>query len=66
MGAYARCESYCEGAIEQLAGEISEADLLSLRVQHARVRFHTGSTPADTLRVCAELLADATPPRPRR
>lgn len=59
MGAYARCETYCDGALSELGAALDDSERLWLRVQRARVKFHTGTTPAETLKVCVELIAEA-------
>ncbi|HEX4683766.1 MAG TPA: diguanylate cyclase [Gemmatimonadaceae bacterium] len=53
--AYERCDAFCSRAITEIGPRLGAADELWLSVQRARVQFHTGATPADTLRSCAEL-----------
>jgi tetratricopeptide (TPR) repeat protein len=59
MGAFARCVTYCDTAIAELASEASLEQKLWLDVQRARARFQTGATPTETLACSDELLAEA-------
>jgi tetratricopeptide (TPR) repeat protein len=56
MGAYGRCERFCDQALEQLQSDVLPLDSLVLRVTRARVRFQTGATAAETLASCADLM----------
>ena len=58
-GAHQRCEAYCDGALTELGEQLRPEERLWLQVQRARVRFQTGTTPTETLRICADLIADA-------